>query len=102
MIGRGCLANPFLPLVIKTGVSEKQDRIRKLKQFHGALFEKYSALLDGPSHVLNKMKGHWCYMSLPFTDCKKSMKKIKKSRQPDQYLELVNLFFETEANSHFS
>ncbi len=97
MIGRGCLANPFLPLIIKTEEDEIKDRILKIKQFHEALFEKYSTLLDGPSHVLNKMKGHWCYMSSPFTDCKKTMKKIKKSRRPDQYLELVNLFFETEA-----
>ncbi len=97
MIGRGCLANPFLPFAIKTGGEEIQGRIRKIKHFHEALFEKYSILLDGPSHVLNKMKGHWCYISSPFTDCKKTVKKIKKTRRPDQYLELVNLFFETEA-----
>lgn len=43
------------------------------------------------------MKGLWRYFSLPFEDCRKTMKKITKTRQPDQYLERVNLFFETEA-----
>ena len=68
-----------------------------MKQFHEALFDAYSMVLDGPSHILNKMKGLWRYFSFPFKDCKKAMKKIKKSRRPDQYLDLVNLFFETDA-----
>jgi len=97
MIGRWCLANPFLPLVIKTGADDIRDKIQKMQQFHEALFEAYRMVLDGPSHLLNKMKGLWRYFSLPFADCKKSMKKIKKARRPDQYLDLVNLFFETEA-----
>jgi len=97
MIGRWCLADPFLPLVIKTGKDDIEDKIRKMKQFHEALFEAYSVVLDGPSHLLNKMKGLWRYFSLPFADCGKTIKKIKKSRHPDQYLKLVNLFFETEA-----
>jgi len=39
----------------------------------------------------------WRYFLLPFEDCRKTMKKITKTRRPDQYLERVNLFFETEA-----
>ena len=97
MIGRWCLANPFLPLTIKTGKDDIPDKIEKMKQFHQDLFEAYGMALDGPSHLLNKMKGLWRYFSLPFIDCNKSIKKIRKSRRPDQYLELVNLFFETDA-----
>jgi tRNA-dihydrouridine synthase B len=97
MIGRWCLADPFLPVIIKTGKDDVQDKIEKMKQFHEALFDAYSSVLDGPSHILNKMKGFWRYASLPYKDCKKAMKKIKKSRRPDQYLDLVNLFFETDA-----
>ncbi|MCK4620380.1 MAG: hypothetical protein KAT52_10580 [Desulfobacterales bacterium] len=43
------------------------------------------------------MKGLWRYFLLPFEDCRKTMKKITKTRRPDQYLERINLFFETEA-----
>jgi len=97
MIGRWCLANPFLPLTIKTGKDDIPDKIEKMKQFHQGLFEAYSLALEGPSHLLNKMKGLWRYFSLPFIDCNKSIKKIRKSRRPDQYLAQVNLFFETDA-----
>ncbi len=97
MIGRWCLADPFLPGSIITGTDDIPDKIYRMQRFHEALFEAYSGVLDGPSHVLNKMKGLWRYFSLPFEDCSKTMKKIKKTRRPDKYLELVNLFFETEA-----
>jgi len=97
MIGRWCLANPFLPLTIKTGNDDIPDKIEKMKQFHQDLFEDYSMALEGPSHLLNKMKGLWRYFSLLFIDCDKSIKKIRKSRRPDQYLAQVNLFFETDA-----
>jgi tRNA-dihydrouridine synthase len=97
MIGRWCLADPFLPVAVKTGKDDVQDKIEKMRQFHEALFHAYSGVLSGPSHILNKMKGLWRYFSLPFSDCKKAMKTIKKSRRPDQYLDLVNRFFDTEA-----
>jgi hypothetical protein len=69
-----------------------------MKAFHGALFEAYSDLLSGPSHVMNKMKGFWQYFERLFEDCGKDMKKIKKSRRPDEYLSRVNHFFDTSAN----
>jgi tRNA-dihydrouridine synthase B len=96
MIGRWCIADPFLPGRITTG-ADIPDKIHRMQLFHKALFEAYNRVLDGPSHVMNKMKGLWRYFSLPFEDCKKSMKNITKSRLPEQYLERVNLFFETEA-----
>jgi len=97
MIGRWCIADPFLPGCITSGNDAILDKIHRMQQFHEALFEAYSRVLYGPSHVMNKMKGLWRYFSLPFVECKKTMKEITKSRQPDQYLKRVNLFFETEA-----
>jgi len=97
MIGRWCLADPFLPGRITTGADDIPDKIFRLQGFHTALFEAYSRLLDGPAHVLNKMKGFWQYFSLSFEDCNKTMKEVRKTHRPDQYLDRVNLFFETEA-----
>ena len=96
MIGRWCIADPFLPGRITTG-ADIPDKIYRMQLFHDTLFEAYNRVLDGPSHVMNKMKGFWRYFSLPFEDCKKSMKNITKSRLPEQYQERVNLFFETKA-----
>ena len=96
MIGRWCIVDPFLPGRISTG-ADIPDKIYRMQLFHNTLFEAYNRVLDGPSHVMNKMKGFWRYFSLPFEDCKKSMKNITKSRLPEQYQERVNLFFETKA-----
>ena len=97
MIGRGCLADPFLPTVIRTGDTEVSDRIQAMKRFHDDLFEAYSRVLHGPSHLLNRMKGIWRYLSYSLKDCEKFTKKINKTQRPDQYVDLVNLFFEAEA-----
>ena len=97
MIGRGCLADPFLPQAIKTGQKGVADRIRRMRDFHAALFAAYQRTLEGPGHVMNKMKGLWCYFSQPFEDCAKNVKKIKRARQPEHYLELANRFFDAEA-----
>lgn len=97
MLGRGCIANPFLPREIKSPNERSPDKIVKMKTFHIALFEAYSDLLAGPSHVMNKMKGYWQYFSCLFEDCGKAVKRIKKMRRPDLYLEEVNRFFNSEA-----
>jgi tRNA-dihydrouridine synthase B len=102
MIGRGCLADPFLSGRIKTGAADMPDKFVRILQFHEALFEAYSSVLDGPSHVLNKMKALWCYFSLPFEDNLKAMKKIKKTHRPEDYRDLVRLFFEVQSQLHQS
>jgi tRNA-dihydrouridine synthase B len=95
MIGRGCLADPFLPTVIRSGDTKVPDRIQTMKRFHDDLFEKYSRVLHGPSHLLNRMKGIWRYLSFSLKGSEKHTKKIYKTQKPDQYMDLVNLFFES-------
>ena len=97
MIGRWCLADPFLPGCIAGDVHEDADSINRLQQFHQTLFEAYSRVLDGPSHVMNKMKGFWRYFSLAFENDATCMKHITKTRDPNQYLARVNRFFTREA-----
>jgi tRNA-dihydrouridine synthase len=97
MIGRGCVANPFLPREIKSPERHLPDKIQRMKAFHGALFDAYNDILFGPSHVMNKMKGFWQYFSRLFEDCERAVKKIKKCRNPEHYLEMANRFFDSEA-----
>ena len=97
MIGRGFLADPFLPDIIKAGQDRIEDKLQTLQLFHAALFHAYAGRLKGPSHLLKKMKGLWRYLSLTFEPFDKTLKKIKRSTRPEQYLDLVNCFFETEA-----
>jgi tRNA-dihydrouridine synthase len=96
MIGRGCLADPFLPSAIKTGDTEVPNRIGIIKQFHDDLFEKYSRVLHGPSHLLNRMKGIWRYLSFSLKGNENFNEKVYKTQKLDQYRGLVNQYFESD------
>ena len=95
MIGRGLLADPFLPGRLKTGrrvaVAEKTDRFRR---FHDALFERYRGRLNGPGHVLDRMKGLWRYFAQGFHDCEAHRKRIHKARGIEQYQAAVSAFWD--------
>jgi tRNA-dihydrouridine synthase len=97
MIGRGCFSNPFLPQCIKQCHAGIQGEMERRKNFLGALFEAYSHVLDGPGHVLDRMKGFWEYFAPGFPGQDKMVKRIKKTRSTDQYLALVASLFRTEA-----
>jgi tRNA-dihydrouridine synthase B len=97
MIGRWALVDPFLAMMIKTGDGIPADRIEQMRQFHDVLFKRYQKILFGPSHIVNKMKGFWQYFSKPYEGPQNPMKKIKKARTPEQYLDLVERFFESQA-----
>ena len=67
MIGRGALANPFLPALLKgTPLPEPALRRKRLNEFHDQLLEGYSAWLSGPAHLLAKMNEQWQYLALSF------------------------------------
>jgi tRNA-dihydrouridine synthase len=70
MIGRGVVANPFLPEIIKTGASEPEDETvrQKLVTFHAALFNHLANHIEKEKSVLNKMKDFWSYFALWFAD----------------------------------
>ena len=96
MVGRGCLENPFLPQEIKKPEIKIENKTGKFKDFHFDLVLGYQNLLDGPAHVLNKMKGFWQYFAKPFEDQKKQLKAIKKAQTIDQYVNAVNTLMERE------
>ena len=89
MIGRGALADPFLPESIKNNKERFSGKSEILKQFHGELFRGYEEILDGPAHVLGRMKGFWQYFALSFGYSGNILKKIHKSRTVEQYEEAV-------------
>jgi tRNA-dihydrouridine synthase len=97
MLGRGALANPFLPGEIKAGKKTSVDRVKAVKEFHDDLVENYRQKLSGERHLLDRMKGFWLYMAQSFEDHKKITKKIKKAATLEQYKELIDTFFANEA-----
>jgi len=80
MIGRGALANPFLPAQLNgTPVSAPDNRREKLIKFHELLFEGYGQWLSGPRHRLDKMQEQWEYLSQVFADSWSVLSRIRHS-----------------------
>ncbi len=94
MIGRGILANPLLAEEIK-GVFEHDSlkRMGRIRAFHDDLCEAYRQQLSGPGHLMGKMKQLWLYLYLSFPGKEKVLKKIKKARTEEQFLEATKQMF---------
>jgi len=99
MIGRGLIADPFLPSMIKNNVLEyPKNSIEIFKEFHDTIFEQYDAFLSGPTPIRMKMYGFWEYFSLSFSNPQKVLKKIKKAKNIRNYRIAVS---EILANKEF-
>ena len=96
MLGRGVLINPFLPFLLQTEGAPIPDKRKKMKQFHDALVSGYKSYMSGPSHVVDKMKGHWYYLSQAFQDQERIFKKIKKTKSLEKFESIVAAVFEQE------
>lgn len=96
MIGRGALADPFLPAAIRGLTPPGNEKIHIIRQFHDRLFEAYAQVLSGPSHLGDKMKGFWFYLSKSFEGGRKILKKIQKTRQNTHYTDVVNRLFDED------
>ena len=86
MIGRGLIADPFLPSMIKANTTEyPPDRFQRFGEFHDTIYHQYDAALSGPTPIKMKMLGFWEYFSEAFDNPKKTYKKIKKAGNPIAY-----------------
>ncbi|PID76809.1 MAG: tRNA-dihydrouridine synthase [Deltaproteobacteria bacterium] len=94
MIGRGIIADPFLPMKIKTG-RDQPDAAARLAAFHDELYRRYEQRLAGPAHLLGRMKQIWQYLAFSFPEDKKSLKRLNKAGSKEQYLAAARHIFET-------
>lgn len=93
MIGRGLMGNPGLLLAIRNGSFLTKE---SFYDFHRNLVEAYREKLSDKDALL-RMKELWFYMGNLFEDSQKDLKKIRKSSQLSQYLDIVEeLFFKKE------
>ncbi|MBI1268569.1 MAG: tRNA-dihydrouridine synthase family protein [Cryomorphaceae bacterium] len=91
MIGRGLIADPFLPMMIKNNSAEyPENRMIIFGKFIDTLYHEYSEALSGESHVLMKMTSYWEYFSNAFDNPHKTLKKIKKAKRIEAYERAVS------------
>jgi tRNA-dihydrouridine synthase len=90
MIGRGLIADPFLPAMIKAdNPVYPENRYEVFNSFHDALLSSYEEALSGPKHLLMKMYPFWEFFIQSFPLSSKSLKKIKKAQTLGVYREVV-------------
>lgn len=92
MIGRGALADPFLPARLK-GLPESGRPLETLEAFLDDVYEGYSDTLSGPRHVLDKMKELWGYLGPRYPARMRLVKDIQGSKSAEAYRRAVNAFF---------
>jgi len=90
MIGRGLIADPFLPSMIKSDTTEyPKDRWKIFAEFHDTIYHQYDEALSGPTPIKMKMQGFWEYCAQSFSNPQKTFKKIKKANNPRAYQQAV-------------
>lgn len=95
LIGRGLIADPFLPSMIKNNTETyPSNRWELFQEFHNTIFEQYNEALSGPTPIKMKMLGFWEYFSTSFAD-PKTFKKIKKAGNLKNYQIAVEEIFKS-------
>jgi tRNA-dihydrouridine synthase len=90
MIGRGLIADPFLPSMIKNNTTEyPRNKMELFSAFHETLYAGYSESLSGSTHILLKMHHLWEYFSVIFSNPHKVAKNIRKSKSLRNYEQTV-------------
>lgn len=90
MIGRGLIADPFLPSMIKNDTIEyPQNRWAIFSDFHDRIYQEYDDYLSGPTPIKMKMLGFWEFFSQSTSNPQKTYKAIKKAINPIKYKQAV-------------
>jgi tRNA-dihydrouridine synthase B len=98
MIGRGVLANPLLPGLIKGLKDAGADKVNRFRCFHDALYGRLALERNGPSHLIDSMKGYWNYFAACFAAGDRLLKQVRKARSAAHYQDLMDRFFEVDAH----
>lgn len=98
MIGRGLIADPFLPAMIKAdNPVYPEKRYEIFNSFHDVLFSSYEEALLGRKHLLMKMYSFWEFFIQSFPLSPKCLKKIKKAQSLSVYRDVVKQIIYNEA-----
>jgi tRNA-dihydrouridine synthase len=94
MVGRGLLADPFLPGDIKQGMpSPEAGRSQKVKRYVEDLYYAYRKYNQDRLHTISTMKELWGYLSYSFEDQARVFSLVKKTKCFDEYEDAVNKIF---------
>ena len=99
MIGRGLIADPFLPFMIKNNTTEyPKKRFEIFEAFHDEIYREYDAYLQGPTPIRMKMLGFGSTFQNLFLILKKPIKKLKKQAMLKITKKLLKKYLKTLNN----
>lgn len=90
MIGRGMIADPALPARVKGGACGDKDR---LAAFVEEIYLGYSRDFGSRHSAMQRMKELWSYLQYSFEDGASYWKKLRKTRDTQEYERLVSDLF---------
>ncbi len=101
MLGRGLIADPFLPSMIKEQTPlYPDDKIETFSKYLDTLFTAAEQKLTGEKAVIRKMLSYWEYFSTLFPNPTKVVKKIKKAKTYEVYDAAVREILDSELIPH--
>lgn len=96
MLGRGLIANPFLPAMIKNQTHYyPENKTEVFSKYIDTLFSSAEEKLTGEKAVIRKMLSYWEYFSVLFSEPDKVIKRIKKAKTYEVYDEAVREILES-------
>ena len=99
MLGRGAVADPALPRVLK-GRKALEDQ--ELKAFHDTLLDAYLAAGYDGRAAMSRLKELWFYMLYKFPDSRRESKQLLKSQTLPDYVSAVSALFDSGKFSPYS
>jgi len=95
MIGRGAISDPFLFEMIEDDTTEyPEDRLEAFNEFTELLLENHLQSSNS-GNALAKMISYWEYFAESLEDGHRLYKRIKKSRNLNDYNELISGYFKS-------
>lgn len=99
MFGRGAVADPALPRVLK---GRKALEAQELKAFHDTLLDAYLAAGYDGRAAMSRLKELWFYMLYKFPDSRRESKQLLKSQTLPDYVSAVSALFDSGKFSPYS
>mgnify|MGYP001002810775 CR=1 FL=1 len=87
MLGRGLLADPFLPEKIRGKIGEREGSRQLVKEFLLILAQDYSRAFRNEGNALARIKALWCYLGDFFHPEAQLCRKISKARHLEEFFE---------------
>ncbi|MFR5783291.1 MAG: tRNA-dihydrouridine synthase, partial [Oscillospiraceae bacterium] len=83
MLGRGAAANPALFSLIRGGGGVEREALRA---FHDEIYDTCCRDFGSAGSAMLRMKELWGYLRCLFPDSAKAMKRLAKTRRPEEYV----------------